>query len=491
MAKDYNCKGDGSTDNTGCINAALADAYTANGATLYFPGHGPYVFSSQITLPNNGGGGVTAIQPSIRITCDGAGGLWNDGVAGIDTVAQRGTVLQFNYVGPGGGQIQTLAFGSLEIDHCTLYSPNSATRKSVSAATNTSPVKLTVSTHGLADGDTVSFTGATGSWVPLNRSFAVTVVDADNITVPLDSSAFSTLTGTVLEDATPSILYTTKTTLKIHDCQFNGVVGIQDAITLGGTLGGDDHLLVDINEAFGGWGTYIVDNLVHGRRSLYLRSVASAIAVEGNTFWGQNGLHNGAVIEIDTGLGTTSADVFVNNLIEIPGTNSAGVYVNTGNGNTFIGNGVWDNASLPSILISTNSSGNLIVNSDVGQGTPSDSLGQSTIINSAYGGTAVGSRLWYLQLTSKLGGYSNCTHGTNATCGVAALSSGTATITTTAAHNLAADGTAGYAIVLSEQVCSGTCAGVWVGSVSNGTSFTINGAATDNSTVFWEIRYVN
>jgi len=90
-----------------------------------------------------------------------------------------------------------------------------------------------------------------------------------------------------------------------------------------------------------------------------------------------------------------------------------------------------------------------------------------------------------------LGTMYQCTHGSNATCGVATLSSGTVTVSTTAINALAAAGAAGYAVNLVLQSCS-SCGALSVGTVTNSTSFVINSTnGSDASKVYWEIRYVN
>ncbi len=83
------------------------------------------------------------------------------------------------------------------------------------------------------------------------------------------------------------------------------------------------------------------------------------------------------------------------------------------------------------------------------------------------------------------------THGSNATAGFATLSSGSVVVATTALGTIGTSGGGGDSVVLSEQVCSGTCAGVWLVSATASTGFTIGGAATDNSIVYWEIKHVN
>jgi hypothetical protein len=89
-----------------------------------------------------------------------------------------------------------------------------------------------------------------------------------------------------------------------------------------------------------------------------------------------------------------------------------------------------------------------------------------------------------------LGVHEQCTHGSNATCGVVALSSGTVTVSTTAIATLATSGGAGDAVRLTMQ---GACTGnPYVGAVSSGTSFVINSTVlTDSCNVFWEIVVIN
>jgi hypothetical protein len=125
-------------------------------------------------------------------------------------------------------------------------------------------------------------------------------------------------------DATPFI-YTTNTTLKIHE---NGFIGSkigencdQDAIILGGTQeiegqGGLDH-------GFQGYGTVIRDNYFNKiRRAVYGRTFANAVIVRDNTVWSSAGsnLADGAAIEFDNvAAGATQYDtgnVIDGNLIE-------------------------------------------------------------------------------------------------------------------------------------------------------------------------------
>lgn len=69
---------------------------------------------------------------------------------------------------------------------------------SISAATNANPVSLTSANHGLTTGQRITISGATGSWTPINGTFTITRTGANTFTIPIDSSGFGALTGTVV-----------------------------------------------------------------------------------------------------------------------------------------------------------------------------------------------------------------------------------------------------------------------------------------------------
>jgi hypothetical protein len=71
------------------------------------------------------------------------------------------------------------------------------TAVSVTAATNANPAALTSTAHGLSTGDRVTLAGATGSWAPVNGTWTVTVTGANTFTIPVDSTGFGALAGTV------------------------------------------------------------------------------------------------------------------------------------------------------------------------------------------------------------------------------------------------------------------------------------------------------
>lgn len=126
-----------------------------------------------------------------------------------------------------------------------------------------------------------------------------------------------------------AFIYTTNTTLHVHDCGFygtrSGVNAQNDAIILGGTnatgVGGDDP-----NAPFQGYGTVIRDNYFGRiRRMVYGRTFANGVVVHGNTVWGNSGsnLPDGAAIELHGDLDDVTPQVnagwyVAGNLIEMP-----------------------------------------------------------------------------------------------------------------------------------------------------------------------------
>jgi hypothetical protein len=72
------------------------------------------------------------------------------------------------------------------------------TTKAITAATNANPAVLTSANHGFAVGDKIrlNISGATGNWAPINgATVAITVINANTFSVPVDSTTFGALTG--------------------------------------------------------------------------------------------------------------------------------------------------------------------------------------------------------------------------------------------------------------------------------------------------------
>lgn len=69
------------------------------------------------------------------------------------------------------------------------------TASAITAASNAAAASLTSTAHGLQTGNSVTISGATGSWTPINDTFSVTRTGADTFTIPVDSTTFGALTG--------------------------------------------------------------------------------------------------------------------------------------------------------------------------------------------------------------------------------------------------------------------------------------------------------
>jgi hypothetical protein len=149
-----------------------------------------------------------------------------------------------------------------------------------------------------------------------------------------------------------SFIYTTNTTLHIHDCGFYGTAphhtADNDAIILGGT----DASAVgtnDTNAPFQGYGTVIRDNyFARIRRMVYGRVFANAVVVTGNTVWSNSGtnLPDGAAIELDGDPDDTTPQVnggwyVAGNLIEMTHY-PYGIKCRDSQRNAFIANNFYD-----------------------------------------------------------------------------------------------------------------------------------------------------
>lgn len=78
--------------------------------------------------------------------------------------------------------------------------PRAATKVSVSSATNANPAVLTSTGHGFntISRPSVTISGATGNWAAINITTIATVIDANTFSIPVDSTTFGALAGTVV-----------------------------------------------------------------------------------------------------------------------------------------------------------------------------------------------------------------------------------------------------------------------------------------------------
>lgn len=69
----------------------------------------------------------------------------------------------------------------------------------VASATNANPVVFTITIpHYFTSGQQVTISGGTGAWAPVNGTFTVTVITATTFSIPVDSTAFGAIAGTII-----------------------------------------------------------------------------------------------------------------------------------------------------------------------------------------------------------------------------------------------------------------------------------------------------
>lgn len=123
----------------------------------------------------------------------------------LSAYAQEGPTIAISEGGPTNAAYQHVyGYSSSNLVYtCTAVSVNSTrtgTRVAVSAATNANPVVFTSTGHGFAISSRpkVTLSGGTGSWTATNGAFTATVIDANTFSIPVDSTAFGALAGTVV-----------------------------------------------------------------------------------------------------------------------------------------------------------------------------------------------------------------------------------------------------------------------------------------------------
>jgi len=218
--KAFGAAGDGATDDTAAVLAAIGSLSATGGEVLFPPG--TYRISGPIVLPNDGAE-LFPRQPAYRLVGQGA---HFDGRAGPPT---GGSVLDLRYA--AGPKISSYGLGYLEI-------------------------------HGLTLAD------------------------------------FGT-------DGAPFV-YSTNTTLHVHDVGFygthSGKAAVNDAIVLGGTGAESDVASNGPDAPFQGYGTVIRDSyFARVRRAVHGRVFANGVVFHANTVWSNCGsnLPGGAAIELD------------------------------------------------------------------------------------------------------------------------------------------------------------------------------------------------
>lgn len=336
---------DGVIDLTAAINTVHATLVTMGGGVIQFP-MGTCLISGHVVLPNNATG-VTGPNPYSRqvgIRWQGSGPDIRNGEGQLPGIAGGttfgGTLLKMTYEGNGAtGPITTSvldAFGSGYVVNDTgtvggtcsgatyqvlaVNSTGGITNYSITAAGTACTVSDNVATAtggaqaGVGTGFTLEIRAVVGSDYGKIETYGLGHFEADHITFydPVTS-------GFQLP-----FLYSTGTTVKIHDVSFisnssGGTEGRLDDIVLGGPLA-TFSTVNDPLAAFQGYDSeisYCYTNRT--RRLVLMQTYISATYIHGNFIGPQSGsnLSNGAAIEVYTPGGALGGvNMIVHNRIE-------------------------------------------------------------------------------------------------------------------------------------------------------------------------------
>jgi len=107
---------------------------------------------------------------------------------------------------------------------------------SVSAASNASPVSLTSASHGFSTYylPIVTISGGTGNWAAINGTWTATITGANTLTIPVDSTAFGALAGTIV--LTTYAPLTTQSVWSVAKFTYSGT-NMTGSFTIAGSTG--------------------------------------------------------------------------------------------------------------------------------------------------------------------------------------------------------------------------------------------------------------
>ncbi len=121
------------------------------------------------------------------------------------------------------------------------------TKVAVSAVSKANPAVVTSAGHGftLLTLPQITVSGATGTgWTAINTTFTATVIDANTFSIPIDSSGFGTLAGTVVFSTTAP-----RQTVAEWAVQMFGYGGPSGAVSFKGWLQGSTSMTAKCSDA--------------------------------------------------------------------------------------------------------------------------------------------------------------------------------------------------------------------------------------------------
>lgn len=314
----FGAVGDGVTDDSAAVIAAIKAAYVKGGGTVFFP-PATYLIGSQIVLPNDGSSAFnnSPKQPSIRLAGAAAAGGLVPGGGGTPSKfgsgpAYGGSVLNLTYAitpatltitscanASGGNTVYT---GTItggagnglvgQIFMVTGFATNVVNNGAFVVVASTSTTLTLNNPSGVAETHSAS---ATNSPAPKICTYGTGMLEIDHLTL-CDTGSDS---GT--------FFFTSNTTCHIHDVTFLGntvasasVASNNDAIWLGNNNGSANGTFA---APFQGYGT-VIENCYFQciRRAVFGQAYCNGVRIVGNTVWSSSGDPNGAAIV----LGTTS-----------------------------------------------------------------------------------------------------------------------------------------------------------------------------------------
>lgn len=113
-------------------------------------------------------------------------------------------------------------------------STQAVTTFTVASFSKANPGVMNIVGHGLTNGMTVTISGATGDWAGVNGIQVVTVVDANNVSVPVNTTAY---TGSFNGSVTTSGPLTTQAVWAIQKSAYNISNQVTATFWAGGTVG--------------------------------------------------------------------------------------------------------------------------------------------------------------------------------------------------------------------------------------------------------------